>query len=156
MISFDLKCAHDHVFEAWFRSSAAYEEQRDRAMIDCPICGDTQVGKAVMAPAVTPKGNQRLPVATKAEPAQDGGAAISEAQLRELVGAIAQAQAAMLDKSEWVGDRFAERARAIYYGESDNALIHGTARPEEARAMLEEGLPVAPLLLPVAPPDQTH
>ena len=158
MISFDLKCDGGHVFEIWFRSSADYEAQRSAGHIMCPTCGGQQVEKAVMAPAVAAKGNKRAATATAGEAqfiAGPEGAAQAE-QMRALMQAMAQAQAKSLKESQWVGDKFAEQARAMHYGETDNAPIHGTAGIEEARAMLEEGLPVAPLLVPIVPPDRAN
>jgi hypothetical protein len=161
MISFDLKCTHDHVFEAWFRSSAAYDEQRAAGLVACPVCGDASVAKAVMAPAVAAKGNQRPAAAMPEEDAAQAPVAMAhgaggEARMKALLAEIAEAQSRALEKSEWVGDKFAEQVRAMHYGEKDHALVHGTADSREARAMMEEGLPVAPLLVPVAPPDKTH
>lgn len=155
MISFDLKCVHGHVFEGWFRSSRDYEDQRGARRIACPICGNADIAKAVMAPAVAAKGN-RYSEGPASAPVSMANGAPSEAQLKELLGALAQAQAEMLEKSEWVGDKFAEQARAMHYGEADHAPIHGTANAREAREMMEEGVPVAPLLVPVAPPESTH
>lgn len=155
MISFDLKCGLGHVFEAWFRSSMAYEEQRDADQIACPFCGDTRIGKAVMAPAVGAKGNQRDAVPAPAQMVTTD-APPTEEQIRAVLHALVQAQARSLEQSQWVGDSFTERARAMHYGEEDQAPIHGTANLDDARAMIEEGLAVAPLLVPVAPPDQTH
>jgi hypothetical protein len=155
MISYDLKCIDGHVFEGWFRSSHDYEDQRGKRQIACPVCGNGDIAKAVMAPAVAAKGNQR----TNAEVSQTvsmAGGMPNEAQLEAMLGALAQAQAEMLEKSQWVGDRFADQARAMYYGEIEQAQIHGTTDPREARAMMEEGVPVAPLIVPVAPPESTH
>ncbi|HEY1125818.1 MAG TPA: DUF1178 family protein [Sphingobium sp.] len=155
MISFDLKCVHGHVFEGWFRSSRDYEDQRGKRQVACPICGNADIAKAVMAPAVAAKGNQRGTAETPAPVSMSNGTP-SEAQFKEMLGALAQAQAQMLEKSVWVGDKFAERARSMHYGEADHALIHGTTSAREARAMMEEGLPVTPLIVPVAPPESTH
>jgi hypothetical protein len=172
VISFDLKCTHAHVFEVWFRNSGAYEEQRVGGLIACPICGDTNIEKAVMAPAVAAKGNRRQEITTRPEAMIEAGSeqrtelaqtpvtmaadAKSEVQMKALLGALAQAQAKALEKSQWVGNKFGDMVRAMHYGEADHAAIHGTAEPAEARAMIEEGLPVAPLIVPVAPTDQTH
>ena len=82
--------------------------------------------------------------------------AIQPEQVQALMQALAKAQAAALSESQWVGDKFADRARAMHYGEAEHSIIHGTANPQEARAMMEEGLPVAPLLVPVIPPDQVN
>ena len=157
MISFDLKCANSHVFEVWFRSSADYEAQSNAHQIMCPNCGDTQVSKAVMAPAIAAKSNRRAaPPARQETVPMAANPAIQPEQVQALMQAIAKAQAAALSESQWVGDKFADRARAMHYGEAEQSIIHGTANPQEARAMMEEGLPVAPLLVPVIPPDQVN
>ncbi len=156
MISFDLKCIHDHVFEGWFRSSMDYEDQRGRRLIACPICGNADIAKAVMAPAVSAKSNRRSKSSEIAQSLALTPNAPDEARLKAMLAALAEAQAKMLDQSTWVGDKFAEQARAMHYGEEESAAIHGTARLDEARAMMEEGLPVAPLIVPVTPPDRTH
>lgn len=157
MISFDLLCAGGHVFEAWFRSSADYESQRAAGKIHCPTCDEGSVSKAIMAPAVAPKGNRGRPPAAGPDAvlmaAQGGEAA---ATLRRHIAALARAQRQALANSQWVGDSFAERARAIHYGESADAAIHGTADAGEARALIEEGVPVVPLLVPVVPPDRVN
>jgi hypothetical protein len=140
VIAFDLRCAATHVFEAWFGSSAAYEEQRAGGLIACPLCGDTDVAKAVMAPNIAAKGNQA--------PAVPDAAAMKAA-----FAAIQQAQAEALKSSEWVGVQFADKARAMHSGKTPSAPIHGQATREEARALVEEGVPVAPLLVPVVPPE---
>ena len=145
MIVFDLKCGGGHVFEAWFGSSADYESQRGRSLIACPMCGDSMIDKAVMAPNVAAKGNRRddAPVAGKPDP-------------KQLIAAIAEAQARMLEGSKWVGMAFADKARAMHLGEEAHAPIHGQASAEEAKALIEEGVAVAPLPLPVVPPEQRN
>ena len=137
MIVFDLRCADAHVFEAWFASSAAYEEQRGRQLIACPVCGGTEVGKAVMAPNVAAKGN----------------AGPTPGLVKAALAKLAAAQARALEGSEWVGNRFAERARAMHVGESPETPIHGQATLAEAKALADEGVPVAPLPLLVVPPE---
>ena len=154
MISFDLKCGLGHVFEAWFRSSADFETQQGGGLIGCPVCGNADVAKSVMAPAVAAKGNQRAEPA--AQPMVAAGNDVDEKRLKEMLGALAEAQAKMLEQSEWVGDRFADKARAMHYGEMEQAAIHGTTNPDEARAMMEEGLAVAPLIVPVVAPDKMN
>jgi hypothetical protein len=171
MISFDLRCSAAHVFEVWFRSGADYEAQRARRLIACPTCGDTEVMKAVMAPNVAAKGNQRAvrpagegaaatPVVAPAAPpspmiAAPGGEL--PAPVREALAAIASAQAEALPRSRWVGEKFAEEARAIHAGEGgDGAPIHGQTTPDEARALMEDGIAVMPLLVPFTPPDKRN
>jgi hypothetical protein len=146
MIVFDLRCGHGHVFEAWFGSSGAFEEQRTGGLVACPICGDVAVSKAVMAPNVAAKGNR----AVAATPA---GAGPEPATVKAALAALAAAQAKALATSEWVGPAFASRARAMHAGDTPEAAIHGQATLAEARALVEDGVPVAPLLVPVVPPE---
>lgn len=151
MIVFDLKCSRNgHVFEAWFGSSQDYEDQRARGLVACPMCGDAEVGKAVMAPAVPAKSNSRSPDADAAVPVSNMP---DPAVMRALVERMAQAQAEALKDSQWVGRKFADQARAMHYGEESHRSIHGEVAPEEARALIEEGVEVAPLPFPVIPPD---
>jgi len=154
VIVFDLKCSgQGHVFEAWFGSSTDYEDQRERGLISCPMCGDTAVGKAVMAPAVAPKGNSRT--IARREEEQTAPIAVNAsdpAKLHAMMDALRTAQAKALEGSTWVGRGFAEQARAMHYGEQDRASIHGEVAPAEAKALIEEGVEVAPLPFPVVPP----
>ncbi len=150
MIVFDLQCADSgHVFEAWFGSSADYEEQCERGLVECPICGSKAVGKAVMAPAVSAKGNRQsersavLPVTNSAS---------DPARMKELLGKLAKEQARALENSDYVGKQFASEARAMHEGEQDERPIHGEASLEQAQSLFEDGVPVAPLPLPVRPP----
>ena len=138
MIVFDLKCGNAHVFEAWFGSSADYEDQRGRGLVACPICGDDSIDKAVMAPAVAAKSNRQE--------------AIAPAAMKAAMAALAEAQVKALETSEWVGTAFAGRARAMHDGEEAHAPIHGQATAAEAKALIEDGVPVAPLPFPVVPP----
>lgn len=137
MIVFDLRCATGHVFEAWFASGAAYDEQQARGLVMCPLCGDTAVEKAAMAPAVPAKGNAGPPAS----------------QVKALMAKLAAEQAKALENSTWVGKAFPDRARAMHAGEEAHAVIHGQATIAEAKALAEEGVPVAPLPLPVVPPE---
>jgi len=141
MIVFDLRCGGGHVFEAWFGAGADYEDQRARGLLECPVCGDKNVGKAAMAAAVPVKG---------------GSDALPPERIKALIGRIAAAQREALAKSDYVGDRFASEARAIHLGEADARSIHGRATRADAEALVEEGVPVAPLLLPVVPPRQEN
>jgi hypothetical protein len=152
VIVFDLKCARaGHLFEGWFGSGEDYEAQRARGLLACPMCGDTDVGKAVMAPAVGAKSNARSNGGSSAAlPVSNGPDA---ARLRAMMTKLAQAQSAALKDSEWVGRKFADTARAMHYGEQDHKSVHGEVAPEEARALIEEGVEVAPLPFPVIPPD---
>jgi hypothetical protein len=148
MIVFDLKCGEAHVFEAWFGSSADYEDQRGRKLIQCPICGDEAIAKAVMAPRLGSKGvDDAPPVPVASGPAPE---------VKSMLAAMAQLQSKMLEKSEWVGRRFADEARSIHLGETEHRTIHGQATPAEAAALVDEGVAVAPLPFPIIPPDQRN
>jgi hypothetical protein len=159
MIVFDLACGTGHVFEAWFGSTEDYEGQRARGLVSCPLCGSGEVAKAVMAPNIAPKGNQRaapptLPISTKSGPAPMQGGTAIPAEMKAALQALAEMQAKVLEKSEHVGGRFSEEARAIHEGDAPERLIHGHATLEEAKALVEDGVPVAPLPFPVLPPEQ--
>ncbi len=160
MIVFDLQCHEGgHVFEGWFSSSEDYESQCARGLVCCPVCGAAKIGKAVMAPAVSAKGNQRAEKPLRAGdnaavvPSVPMSAGLDSEKAQKLMQALAQAQAEALANSEWVGRTFADRARAMHYGEESAAPIHGEVAPEEARNLIEEGVEVAPLLFPVIPPE---
>jgi hypothetical protein len=133
MIVFDLQCAAGcGAFEAWFRSSADYEDQRADGLVQCPVCQSASIDKAPMAPSVARKGN-------------DGPLA-----------KLAAMQAVLLKYSRWVGDDFTETARAMHSGEIETAQVHGNATLEQAKSLAEDGIPVAPLPLPVTPPGQVN
>lgn len=154
MIVYDLACTQGHRFEGWFGSSADFEDQRARGLLACPTCGASEVSKAPMAPAVPAKGNSRqevLPPETRPMANMP-----MPPEVQKALAALAKAQAEALKNSTWVGDRFAEETRKMHYGERDEAPIHGQASLAEAKALIEEGVPVAPLPFPVAPPDKLN
>jgi hypothetical protein len=161
MIVFDLRCGAGHVFEAWFGSTDDYEGQRKRGLVSCPLCGSGEVAKAVMAPNVGPKGNQ-APAASRAAatpvspPVPMQGGMPAPAEMKAMLTALAQAQAKALEGSEHVGKRFAEEARAIHEGDAPERIIHGEATPAQAKALAEDGVPVAHLPFPVVPPRQVQ
>jgi hypothetical protein len=132
MIVFDLQCLDGcNTFEAWFRSTADYDEQRAGGLVQCPLCQSSNVAKAPMAPRVPRKGSDPL--------------------VR-----LAAIQAEMLKDSRWVGDQFVDTARAIHSGEREPEQVHGSATLEQAKSLVEDGVPVAPLPLPVVPPSQVN
>lgn len=160
MIVFDLHCAHGHRFEGWFGSSSDYEDQSARGLVTCPECGSDEIGKAPMAPAVGAKGNR-----TTTQPVQQAGAEgeaqpVSNkpmpAEVQQALEALHKAQTKALKHSKWVGKDFASQSREMHYGERDHAAIHGSASLEEAKELVDEGVPVAPLPFPVAPPDELN
>ncbi len=151
MIVFDLQCAKQHVFEAWFGSSADYAAQNKRDLIACPYCGDTSVTKAVMAPNVAAKGNRTsarpAPVESQSVATVDAGAAESPAppEMKKMLALMAEFQAKVEETHENVGDKFVEEARKIHYGETDAKLIYGQASLADAAELQEEGIDVLPL-----------
>lgn len=154
MIVFDLECrTGGHRFEGWFGSSDDFAQQQARGLVSCPQCGGTEVVKAPMAPAVPRKGNQLPDRRDKAAAKPVAAGAPMPPEAIKMMQALALMQAEALKKSRWVGDRFAEDARAIHYGERDPEPIHGQATIEEAKALIEEGVEIAPLPFPVAPPE---
>lgn len=158
MIVFDLCCAAgDHRFEAWFNSSEGFADQQARGLIACPVCGDADVGKAVMAPRLGAKSNRQgaAPAPVKA----DGAAPASERTadvVRKVIADIAAKQAEMLPQSRWVGRDFADAARAMHEGRAAEDLIHGQTSPQEAQSLRDEGIAAMPLLVPFMPPDAVN
>ena len=152
MIVFDLACDNAHTFEGWFGSSEAFADQQARGLLTCPVCDSVAVAKAPMAPAVPAKANraraerQGQPVANRPMPVE----------VAEAFKALAAAQAKALAKSEWVGDRFAAEVRSMHYGDSEEKQVHGRATKGDAVSLMEEGIAVAPLLVPVQPPEDLN
>lgn len=155
MIVFDLACSQGHRFEGWFSSSADFADQCAEGMVVCPACGCAQIAKAPMAPAVPAKGNT-LAAKRPDTSAQPMANTPMPPDLQKAMAALAKVQAEVLRNSTWVGDKFADETRRMHYGERDQAPIHGQASLTEARALIEEGVAVAPLPFPVAPPDKLN
>ncbi|WP_341915176.1 DUF1178 family protein [Ferrovibrio terrae] len=129
MIKYELKCRKDHVFEAWFYDSAAYDKQAAGGKVVCPVCNSRKVTKAPMAPRI---GKSKSEVAV-AEAKQQALALKALAEIRDHVE----------KNADYVGDQFAEEARKIHYGEVDKRSIYGEATKEEAKELVEEGVDVA-------------
>lgn len=154
MIAFDLVCAHRHRFEGWFSSSQDYDQQLSGGLLSCPVCGDVAVTKALSVPNVGRKGNQQSAAPTEApvtEVATMSNAPEIPAAMQAMLGKLADMQREALKESVWVGGDFADEARAIHYGEAEERVIHGQTSAEEAEALVEEGVAVAPLLFPYIP-----
>jgi hypothetical protein len=157
LIVFDLSCAAgDHRFEAWFASSESFADQQARGLIACPVCGDSAVRKAVMAPRVGAKSNQQSSTATVPAAASPADGEPSPELVRRVIAEIAAKQAEMLPRSRWVGRDFADAARAMHEGRVAEDLIHGQASAEEAQALRDDGIAAMPLLVPVVPPDAVN
>ncbi|MCC5960890.1 MAG: DUF1178 family protein [Rhodobacteraceae bacterium] len=137
MIKFSLRCSQGHGFESWFQSGAAFDTLQTRKLVACPSCGDTQVQKALMAPAVAQAQSPDKAAPPDTPPAPQHSPELA-AKLREL-------RAHIEAHSEYVGDNFASQARAMYLGDIPDRPIYGEARPEDAKALLDDGVPVVPL-----------
>ncbi len=139
MIRYDLICEQDHEFDGWFADSAAFDKQQKRNLVDCPHCGSSKISKQMMAPGIPAKSNKRseaaLPVA--------GGAVNPQAQ--QMLQMMREYRKMVQENSEYVGDKFADEARKIHYKESEERGIYGEAKPEDAQALIEEGIAVHPL-----------
>ncbi|MEM1106479.1 MAG: DUF1178 family protein [Pseudomonadota bacterium] len=135
MIKYALSCGDCAAeFDAWFASSSAYDDQKAKGLVQCAACSSTQVSKQIMAPAVS--GTKR--------PKADS----PEAAARQF---FAKARAHVASTFDYVGDRFADEARAIHYGEAKERPIWGATTPGEAKALQDEGVPSAPLPKPMVP-----
>ncbi|MDB5457602.1 MAG: hypothetical protein JWP92_3187 [Caulobacter sp.] len=141
MIKYALQCDHAHAFEGWFGSSAAFDDQAARGLVTCPVCASQTVSKQIMAPAVA---------GTKKR-----DAAAPTAQVREMMNAaLGEVRRHVEDNFDYVGDAFAKEARDIHEGRSEARGIYGEASPTEVKALVEDGVQVAPL--PPAPPKKTE
>ena len=140
MIQFSLKCAEDHRFDSWFQSAKIFEKLRTRGMVTCAVCGSDDVEKALMAPRVR---SSRKDAPDGAPPQAEGGALSKPASPAEQ--AMAELRRKIEENSEYVGGNFAREARDMHEGITPERAIYGEARPEEARKLVEEGVPVAPL-----------
>lgn len=140
MIRYSLKCSLGHEFDSWFQGADAFVALRDAGQLACPVCGTTGVDKSLMAPAVRPGRSAPAQAAEGTGPAPS----LRDPQ-SELEAAIAELRRQIEANSEYVGMNFVTEARRMHAGDAPERAIHGEARPEEARQMIEEGLPVAPL-----------
>ena len=141
MIQFTLKCDKDHRFDSWFQSSEAFDKLKKAGMVTCAICGSPHVEKAIMAPRVTASRDKAKE--TPAPPAAAKGPLSAPASAAEQ--AMVDLKKKIEESSEYVGTDFAREARDIHDGIAPERLIHGEARPEEAKKLIEDGVPVAPL-----------
>lgn len=138
MIRYRLKCEKGHVFDSWFASSSAYEGLRAAGQVECVICSSTRVEKTLMSPTVS---------GAEAEPAAPTAAASITAPAPQdvLAARLAALRRHVEANSDYVGMEFAREARAIHAGEAPDRAIWGEAKLDEAKALIEDGVPVAPL-----------
>jgi hypothetical protein len=170
MIRYNLVCAKGHEFESWFANSAAYDKQARRGLLECPHCGSSKVEKALMTPRLARTRKSGAPisappevVATPEPAATSEPAAVSPApepapvavispQERELRTKLKELRDHLVANAENVGQRFPEEARKMHYGEKKHRSIYGSASPDDAKALHEEGIEFAPL--PVLPDER--
>lgn len=158
MIRYALRCERDHNFESWFQSSSAYDSQVKRKLVTCPVCGSAKVDKAIMAPRIVgKKGRARAaepaPVAVApAEAPQTGPTSLMMAPERELRSKLKELRDHIVKNADNVGERFPNEARAMHYGDKEHRPIYGEASPDEAKALIDEGIEVSPL--PTLPEDR--
>lgn len=139
MIRFSLSCPDGHAFDGWFRDGEDFSAQKGRGLVACPVCGSAEVDKALMAPAIS-TGRKRETIAL----------AMGEEQRKALARLKAMAEEAKKN-ADYVGDKFAEEARKIHFGEVEPRGIYGEATADEARGLVEDGVDFVPL--PTFPDD---
>ena len=159
MIRYSLRCERGHAFESWFQSSSAYESQEKRKLVNCPVCGSAKVERAIMAPQIVSKKGQDIAApapapadVTSADVTSPAPTPLLMAQERELRAKLKELRDHIVKNADNVGDRFPTEARKMHYGDIEHRPIYGEASPDEARALIEEGVEVSPL--PVLPDDR--
>lgn len=159
MIKYALVCDKGHQFESWFADSAAYDRQRKRKLVACPICDSSKVDKAIMAPRIAAAKKAKkpaadAPAATANEPAAGIPApvAMMSPQEMEFRSKLKELREHIVKNAENVGARFPDEARKMHYGETEHRSIYGVATPQEAKDLLEEGIECHPI--PVLPDER--
>ncbi len=163
MIRYALVCAKGHSFESWFQNSAAYDKQAKRSLVECPICGDSKVEKALMAPKLSgtkKRGRASMPASMPAPAAEQAPAtpettapvAMVSPEEREFRTKLKELREHLTKNADNVGRKFPEEARKMHYGETDHRSIYGEASPQEAKELHEEGIEFHPL--PVLPEER--
>ena len=141
MIQYTLKCSEDHRFDSWFQSAEAFDKLKAAGMVTCSICGSADVEKAMMAPRVRPARKAATPQPEAEKPAPGPLSQPSN----ELEQALAHMKKQVEDNSDYVGLNFDKEARAMHDGDAPERSIYGEAKLDEAKALIEDGIPVAPL-----------
>ena len=137
MIRYQLKCDEGHGFEAWFKGSTAFDKQAKKGLVECPVCGTSDVAKDIMAPSIPKKGS-----VSRAHEAR------AEEVAREILEAAVKVREHIEENCDYVGDQFADEARKIHYGETEERGIYGEATPDDAQELDEEGIQVFALPTP--------
>lgn len=151
----DLQCEHQHVFEGWFGSEDDYLDQQGRGLVQCPVCGNATVSKRLSAPRLNLNTSRDAPSRQDAPDSASGSAPqprqdlVAGASVQQELAAAWMAMAKrILANTDDVGDKFAEEARKIHYGETQERSIRGQASANETQALLDEGIAVMPMVLP--------
>lgn len=146
MIRYTLACDKEHRFESWFADAAAYVALHTAGQLSCPHCGSARVAKALMAPAVSPARRvEAAKAAAKAAAKTTAGRPSLAEPASEIEAKLAELRRQVEENSEYVGMNFAAEARRMHEGEAPERAIYGEAKPDEARKLIEDGVPVAPL-----------
>jgi hypothetical protein len=127
MILFNLRCAKDHEFEAWFKDGETYKKQAKRGEVACPLCGDVKIVKAPMAPRIASSGKGKSDT-TESE------------KLAKMQQMLVKVREEVEKNCDYVGPSFAEEARKIHYDEVEKRNIYGEASETDAQALEEEGV----------------
>lgn len=151
MIQYALKCSEGHTFDSWFQSAEAFDKLASTRMVTCAICGCTQVAKAIMTPRVRPARNAKGK--TENTPASNEQINVATPS-PEIAKVLAELRRHVEKNSDYVGKDFASEARKMHLGEAPERSIYGEARPDEAKSLIEDGVPVAPL--PFLPSRKTN
>jgi hypothetical protein len=154
MIHYQVRCSQDHEFDGWFKDSAAFDKQSKRGLVECPVCGDTSVQRALMAPSVARKRSTAVAVAqppaaptaappAEAEPSPPPVPAVAGGRMPAHLRAMLQHLRSEVERNcDYVGPQFAEEARKIHRGETEPRGIYGEATPEQTEALADEGIEV--------------
>lgn len=140
MIHYQLRCTAAHEFDGWFASSDSFERQAAHGLVDCPVCGDTKVERALMAPNLPRKSNQKP---APAQPQPETKAIVPENLPAQLRAVLHRLRDEIERNADYVGDEFAEEARRIHTGDADARPIYGEATADEAEALADEGIDIA-------------
>ena len=142
MIHYQLRCSQQHEFDGWFQTSAVFDKQARAGLVECPVCGDLQVSRALMAPAVASRDTSVQPEPAPAPPARaPSPGMMTGGPMPAHIRAMLQRMRAEVEKHcDYVGPAFADEARKMHHDESDKRGIYGETTPAEAEALAEEGI----------------
>jgi hypothetical protein len=144
MIHYQLRCSTDHGFDGWFKDSASFEAQAKRRLLECPICGDPKVERALMTPSVPKKGHAAARPPAKAKPKPEPPTAVGGERMPDQLRSMLQRLRGEIEKNcDYVGPEFAAEARRIHNGESRKRGIYGEASPDDAESLAEDGIEIA-------------